>query len=126
MNIRDLVEEAGYSTHKKTYSPEHKSDEYSSPCPFCTEGDDRFQCWPDELNRDGTYSGGRYWCRKCKCSGDALNFLKAMHGYDYKEACAYLKLMPTEMTFTAIGKVGGCQRCSMKTETLRRFGFPLE
>lgn len=43
--------------------PNHKrqtSREYSSMCPNCGEGDDRFRFWPEK---------GNYWCRVCEVKG---------------------------------------------------------
>lgn len=34
--------------------------EYSSACPFCNDGDDRFRFWPEV---------GNYWCRVCGAKG---------------------------------------------------------
>ena len=34
--------------------------EYSSACPFCGEGEDRFRFWPEK---------GNYWCRRCEAKG---------------------------------------------------------
>jgi DNA primase len=41
--------------------------EYAGPCPFCG-GEDRFRVWPEQ-------DGGRWWCRQCERSGDAIAYL---------------------------------------------------
>jgi DNA primase len=93
MDIKDLVEEAGYATKKKASS---HGGEYSSPCPFCTEGDDRFLIWPQRANKNGEVQGGRFSCRVCGKYGDAITFLRELHGLSYKEACEKLRIQPKE------------------------------
>lgn len=88
MNIVDLLEEAGYRTKKEGAT---NGGEYSSPCPFCREGNDRFRSWPDLINNCG-YKGGRYWCRRCEEFGDAINFLRKLYDMSYRDACAKLKI----------------------------------
>ena len=53
--------------------------EWAGPCPFC-RGRDRFRVWPEE-------DGGRYWCRGCQKSGDAIQYLRDFRGLSFKEAC---------------------------------------
>ncbi|MFC1614339.1 DNA polymerase [Gemmatimonadota bacterium] len=59
--------------------------EYSSPCPFCNEGEDRFKIWSEQ----GRGNRGRYWCRKCEKKGDLINFFQDYYGLTKSEA--YLK-----------------------------------
>ena len=94
MDIKDLVEEAGYTTKRKASC---HGGEYSSPCPFCKEGDDRFIIQPNK--RD--YNGGRYSCRVCGKYGDAITFLRELHGLSYLDACARLKVTPNIQESTA-------------------------
>lgn len=91
MNIKDLVEEAGYIPKQKATC---HGGEYCSPCPFCKDGDDRFVIWPLRHNQNGSYMNGRYICRVCGRYGDAVTFLYELHGLRYLEACALLKLEP--------------------------------
>jgi len=56
--------------------------EYAGPCPWCG-GNDRFLIWPQ-------YKGGRYWCRGCERKGDSIQFIRAMHGLTFGEACERL------------------------------------
>ena len=56
-----IMENRGYSSDKL---------EYSSPCPYCNGGKDRFRIWPNQ----GQF--GRFWCRKCQVKGDGLKFVK--------------------------------------------------
>jgi len=56
--------------------------EYAGPCPWCG-GNDRFLIWPQ-------YKGGRYWCRGCEKTGDAIQYLRDMHGLSFAEACKEL------------------------------------
>lgn len=54
--------------------------EYDGPCPFCGVGDDRFNVWPQHhIGR------GRFWCRICKKSGDAISYLR-YQGLSFQEA----------------------------------------
>lgn len=67
------------------YSPKRKSAiEYSSPCPYCNDGNDRFLLWPEKGEC------GRFWCRRCEERGDAINLLRTFMGMSYKEACKRL------------------------------------
>ncbi len=57
--------------------------EYAGSCPFCG-GKDRFRVWPKQGET------GRYWCRQCEASGDAIQFLMDYKNISFKEACTYL------------------------------------
>ena len=59
--------------------------EWAGPCPFCG-GRDRFRVWPER---------GRYWCRRCEISGDAINYLRNRDGLGYRDACRRLGRDPT-------------------------------
>jgi DNA primase len=61
--------------------------EYAGPCPWCG-GDDRFRCWPNQ----GEF--GKFWCRQCSRSGDAIQYLKDYRRMTYLEACEYLGREP--------------------------------
>jgi len=52
--------------------------EFAGSCPFCG-GRDRFRVWPE-------YKGGRWWCRQCGKSGDAIDYLREFKGMTYGEA----------------------------------------
>lgn len=93
MNIKDLVEEVGYTARRKAST---HGGEYCSPCPFCEDGDDRFLIWPERLNTNGSYQGGRYVCRVCGKYGDAITFLREFHGVSYLDACAQLRIEPRQ------------------------------
>ncbi|MGB5217574.1 MAG: CHC2 zinc finger domain-containing protein [Smithella sp.] len=58
--------------------------EFAGPCPWCT-GTDRFRVWPES---------GRYWCRSCDKSGDAIQYLRDRRGLSYVDACRYLGKEP--------------------------------
>ena len=85
MDIVDLITCNGF-TLKKVSSV---TGEYAGPCPFCG-GRDRFRVWPKEGS-----TGGRYWCRGCRRSGDAIQFLRELKGLSFKEACEYLGVEKT-------------------------------
>jgi DNA primase len=60
--------------------------EWAGPCPFCG-GDDRFRLWPDHPT-----GRGRWWCRKCERSGDAIDYVRARDGLSFGEALELLDL----------------------------------
>lgn len=93
MNILELVKEAGLDPKKKAAC---HGDEYSSPCPFCKDGDDRFLIWPNRSNKNGRLQGGRFSCRICGKYGDAITFLRELHGLSYQDACARLRIEPVK------------------------------
>lgn len=94
MDIKSLVEESGYNPKRKAST---HGGEYSSACPFCKDGNDRFLIWPQRQNKNGEYQGGRFSCRVCGNYGDAITFLRLMHGVSYKEACECLKIQPKKL-----------------------------
>ena len=63
--------------------------EFAGPCPFCG-GKDRFRVWPADGDR------GRWWCRQCQRSGDAVDYLRARDALTFKEALARLGAALTE------------------------------
>lgn len=93
MNIKDLIIEAGYEPQGKTGA---HSKEFCSPCPFCKDGENRFLIWPNQQNRDGEYREGRFWCRVCDKSGDAIAFLRLFYGMTYRHACIQLQIEPKQ------------------------------
>lgn len=101
MNIKNLVEESGYSPKKKAST---HGGEYCSPCPFCKDGDDRFLIWPNRSNKNGEYQGGRFSCRVCGKYGDAISFLIEFGGLSYKEACQRLQVEPRKRDASFIFK----------------------
>jgi DNA primase len=54
--------------------------EWAGPCPFCG-GDDRFRLWPQHPS-----GHGRWWCRRCDRSGDAIAYLQARDGLSFRQA----------------------------------------
>lgn len=50
---------------------------YHSDCPNCGEGTDRFTIWSES---------DRYWCRRCKISGDAIQFARDYLNLDFRTA----------------------------------------
>lgn len=84
MTLLDLLNQDGASL--KRVSGTHGG-EYAGPCPSCG-GSDRFHLWPEQGD------GGRYWCRGCSKSGDAIQYLKDFRGLGYIEACHVLGTEP--------------------------------
>ena len=77
--VISLYERDGFGPRKAT------ADEYCGPCPACG-GEDRFRIWPTQ-GKDGL---GRYWCRGCERSGDAIQYLREFRGMGFKEAADLL------------------------------------
>ena len=81
MYLKELLSLDGHPLKRKTAT------EYAGPCIFCG-GEDRFIVQTNKGNR------GRYWCRQCKKSGDAIQYLRDYKGMDYHSACRELALEP--------------------------------
>lgn len=81
VNLEELYRERGFAAKPKI------SGEIGGPCPFCG-GKDRFVIFTRQ-GRDGL---GRFWCRQCGKSGDAIQFLRDMEGLSYREAVRQLGL----------------------------------
>jgi len=76
---------------------EHASrGEFHSPCPECA-GRDRFSCWPEKVNSNGRYLGGRFVCRGCGFNGDAVAYLQKRRGLSFRDACKSLEIEPGQM-----------------------------
>lgn len=71
MSILNLLRARGIEPRQKPYR-----EEYSSPCPACGEGNDRFIIFADN----------RFWCRKCGIHGDEIDFLRQFEGKSFQEA----------------------------------------
>lgn len=90
MNVIDLLEQIGIQPKRVASC---KGGEYHSRCPASgCEGKDRFCVWPKE----GV--DGRYWCRQCLCSGDAIQFCREFMGMDFPSACAKVGRQATHST----------------------------
>jgi DNA primase len=71
--------------------------EFAGPCPWCG-GDDRFRCWPNQGE------AGKYWCRGCGRSGDALQYLRDFRHMTFPEACQFLgRELPPPSSLTGNG-----------------------
>ncbi len=75
--ILDLLFQSGISVRRVAST---HGGEWAGPCPWCG-GRDRFRIWPER---------GRYWCRGCERSGDAIQFLRDLEGLSFREACQRL------------------------------------
>ena len=89
MTLLDLL---ARDTQLRSVGMNHKrhSIEYAGPCPFCG-GTDRFHVWP-EAERP------HYWCRQCKASGDAIEYLRMHDKMRFYQACRYLGIKPSGYT----------------------------
>ena len=77
MNLLERLQSDGLSLKRESGT---HGGEYAGECPFCG-GRDRFRVWPLEGD------GGRYWCRGCGKSGDAIQYLRDKKGMNFKDAC---------------------------------------
>jgi hypothetical protein len=80
LNILDLLQ-ADNNVVKRVATT--KGGEYAGSCPFCG-GNDRFRTWPEQ----GEY--GKWWCRQCGRSGDAIQYLRDYRKMGFREACQYV------------------------------------
>ena len=73
-------------------TPIHASrGEWHSPCPECG-GVDRFSCWPEKVNSNGRFMGGRFVCRGCGIYGDAVAYLMKHQAMTFLQALKQLGL----------------------------------
>lgn len=79
INILDLICADGFTFSRVAAT---HGGEYAGPCPFCG-GNDRFLIWPE-------HKGGRYWCRGCEKTGDAIQYMRDARGLSYADACRTL------------------------------------
>lgn len=85
MNILDLLQADGIQA-------KHASrDEWHSPCPECG-GVDRFSTWPEKVNSNGFFGGGRFCCRGCGFNGDGVAYLQKRRGLSFRDAVKQLGL----------------------------------
>lgn len=98
MDLIELAKEAGLV-------PLREGKTYCSPCPACS-GDNRFIIWPEE---------NRYWCRRCKKNGDAIQFCRDFLEMNYFEACKKLNLT---------GNLNNTRTVHKKAEKLHIAKFP--
>ena len=92
MTILEMFDEIGLPYTHKT------GNEYSSPCPFCGGGSDRFLTWLDDKTPDG-----RFWCRRCGQKGQASRFQQLISLLDTDEVPNLKKTTPSfKKTFSPI------------------------
>lgn len=84
MNILELISLDGFIF--KRVAATHGG-EYAGPCPWCG-GNDRFIIWPQ-------HKGGRFFCRGCEKTGDAIQYLRDMRGLSFSESCQVLGISKT-------------------------------
>jgi hypothetical protein len=88
MTIIELIQSDGFFTKGVGATG---GGEYAGPCPWCG-GKDRFRCWPNQGE------AGKYWCRGCGRSGDAIQYLRDYRRLTYPEACQFLGREPIRST----------------------------
>lgn len=77
MQLIEIIEEENITLRKVANT---HGGEYKGKCPWCG-GKDRFTVWPIK---------DRFICRKCKKSGDSIDYLQKKRGMNYADACEYL------------------------------------
>jgi DNA primase len=82
--------------------------EYAGSCPWCA-GTDRFRVWPEDGEQ------GRYWCRMCGRSGDAITYVRERRGLSFQEACEVVGAVEKLDTST---RRGSAPRSSMPGDAL--------
>lgn len=85
--ITGFVKQMGIPIRKASNS---KGGIFHSGCPKCG-GIDRFTIWQGK---------GRYWCRGCNCSGNAVQFLHDFLGVPYSEARKKIGYSPLDQFYT--------------------------
>jgi len=91
-NLLDLIQRESGATFKR-----QTAKEYSSACPFCRAGNDRFRVWPLE---------NRYWCRICGRKGDAIQFLRDYKHLPFAQAQAAAGVVAAEPAARAAQRAG--------------------
>ena len=76
MSILAVLASAGYPTRLQNNEKNSKT-AYSGACPFCEDGVDRFIVWPNSPSKRCT---GRFWCRRCRKSGDTIDIYMKLKG----------------------------------------------
>lgn len=79
-----------------------QGDGWNGPCPLCggePGKSDRFVVWPEKTQNLGKACSehgikGIWWCRQCGHGGDTIAFLQQVLGFEFKEALAYLSILP--------------------------------
>lgn len=94
MTIIELIQADGFFTKRVGSTG---GGEYAGPCPWCA-GQDRFRCWPTQGE------AGKYWCRSCGRSGDAIQYLRDYRRMTYREACDHLGRDPGQRPPMAAGR----------------------
>lgn len=87
--------------------------EYQGPCPVCG-GEDRFRVFPDqqpsgELSVKAGARGG-YWCRQCDISGDYIQWLVDIEGWDWTKIFEFLGVEGEAPTQRSVPKSRPAQR----------------
>ena len=89
----DILALIGKDTTLQRVAVGQDGPEYAGKCPWCG-GVDRFRVWPQH------HAGrGRFWCRQCRRSGDAVAYLEA-DGLSFEDALR-------EIGFAALDQLAG-------------------
>lgn len=122
MTLEELYRQRGFEAKPKI------AGEIGGPCPFCG-GKDRFTIF----TRQGKDGLGRFWCRQCGKSGDAIQFLRDMDGLGFREAKRQLGLPDTgylpkksnhapktekKPNFTPVEAIAPCEKWQEKAQSI--------
>lgn len=89
VNILAIIQSDGFQ-YKKVATTH--GGEYAGACPWCG-GNDRFLVWPE-------HKGGRYWCRGCGKTGDAVQYARETRNLSYFEALDFLGIEKQQLNKT--------------------------
>lgn len=84
VDLLELANELGFQPKRVALT---NGGEYHSPCPLCS-GKDRFIIWNAK---------GRYYCRRCECKGDMIQFCRDFLKLSFTESCAKVGIIKSQM-----------------------------
>lgn len=94
--------------HLPNYQRRTRAGEYSSVCPFCNQGKDRFRFWPED---------GNYWCRRCGVKGFVVDSSKigfSQEQYDaWKRAEAERQEKERQQQLTTLDRIAQSSKADL-------------
>ena len=117
--LLDLLHSRGL--HPRRVAATHGG-EWAGPCPRCG-GNDRFRVWPEQVGGPACEKAGvtgTWYCRQEQVGGDALEFLVALCGMPWAQACDELRIERTSLPgrLPAMPKAAKARSFEPKTHAL--------